>query len=47
MSIPIFPIEKENNIFHKNVMSIQATKVKTKIKTGYKKIPSILTLKSI
>ena len=37
MTIPIFPSEKENNIFHKNEMSFQASRVKTKIKTGYKK----------
>ncbi|WP_045522451.1 Ger(x)C family spore germination protein [Neobacillus niacini] len=37
MTIPIFPIEKENNIFHKNELSFQASRVKTKIKTGYKK----------
>ena len=37
MSFPVFPIKKEDNIFHKNVMSFQASKVKTKIKTGFKK----------
>jgi Ger(x)C family germination protein len=37
LTIPIFPIEKEKNIFHKNEMSFQASRLKTKIKTSYKK----------
>jgi Ger(x)C family germination protein len=36
LTLPIFPLEKENNIFHKNEMSFAASRVKTKIKTGYK-----------
>ncbi|MFJ7730016.1 Ger(x)C family spore germination protein [Neobacillus sp. NPDC097160] len=36
LTIPIFSLEKESNIFHKNEMSFDASRVKTKIKAGFK-----------
>lgn len=37
LTIPIFSLEKENNIFHENEMSFDASRVKTKIKAGFKR----------
>lgn len=36
LTIPVLPKEDENDIFHKNMMSFAANRVKTKIKSGYK-----------
>ena len=36
MTIPVLPNGDEKNIFHKNEMSFAASRVKTKIKSGYK-----------
>ncbi|MGG3471025.1 Ger(x)C family spore germination C-terminal domain-containing protein [Neobacillus pocheonensis] len=36
MTLPILPPEKENNLFHQNQLSFDASQVKTKIKAGYK-----------
>lgn len=36
MTIPVLPNDGEKNIFHKNMISFAASKVKTKIKSGYK-----------
>jgi Ger(x)C family germination protein len=36
LTIPVFPKEDEKNIFHKNEISFAASRVKTKIKSGYK-----------
>jgi Ger(x)C family germination protein len=36
LTIPVLPNEDEKNIFHKNEISFAASRVKTKIKSGYK-----------
>jgi Ger(x)C family germination protein len=36
MTIPVFPNKDEKDIFHKNEISFAASRVKTKIKSGYK-----------
>ncbi|MEH7495110.1 Ger(x)C family spore germination protein [Neobacillus niacini] len=36
LTIPVLPNDGEKNIFHKNVISFAASRVKTKIKSGYK-----------
>ncbi len=35
-TIPVFQMENEKDIFHKNDLSFSARRVKTKIKTGFK-----------
>ena len=36
LTIPVLPTGDEKNIFHKNVISFAAGRVKTKMKSGYK-----------
>lgn len=36
LTIPVFPNDGNKNIFHKNMVSFAASRVKTKIKSGYK-----------